>query len=104
MALPINLLITVLLFLVLPIVLEVFLARAESPIPGLILPVLSGMVSVLFILYMAIPGEGGAALAGSMIALPVLNIPTLVLLAIYFTCRSGKKRKNQMDKMNIQDL
>ena len=32
------------------------------------------------------------------------NIPTAVLLAIYFACRTKQRRKKQLDKMNIQDL
>ena len=32
------------------------------------------------------------------------NIPTAVLLAIYFACRTRQRRKKQLDKMNIQDL
>lgn len=32
------------------------------------------------------------------------NIPTIVLLAIYFACREKIKRKKALDKMNIQDL
>jgi len=32
------------------------------------------------------------------------NLPTLVLLAIYFACRSDRKKKSEIDKMNIDDL
>ena len=34
------------------------------------------------------------------------NIPTFVLLAVYFFCRSRRRRKNreQIEKMKIQDL
>ncbi|MEG2959685.1 MAG: hypothetical protein RR828_08115, partial [Oscillospiraceae bacterium] len=32
------------------------------------------------------------------------NIPTLILLAIYFGCRKGISRKKQLEKMTIQDL
>lgn len=32
------------------------------------------------------------------------NIPTFVLLAIYFACRGKQRRNKQLDKMNIQDL
>jgi len=34
----------------------------------------------------------------------VMNIPTVVLLAIYFGCREKIKRKKAIEKMNIQDL
>lgn len=32
------------------------------------------------------------------------NIPTAVLLVIYFACREKKRRKKQIERMNIQDL
>ena len=32
------------------------------------------------------------------------NVPTVVLLAIYFGCRKKNRRNRQIDKMNIQDL
>ena len=34
----------------------------------------------------------------------LMNIPTFVLLAIYFACKSDGKKKREIDKMNIQDL
>ena len=38
------------------------------------------------------------------VVLLVSNIPTIVLLSVYFVCRRGQKHKKQLDKMNIQDL
>lgn len=32
------------------------------------------------------------------------NIPTVILLAIYFACRENQKRNKELEKMNIQDL
>lgn len=32
------------------------------------------------------------------------NIPTFVLLAVYFFCRSRRRRQKQLDKMQVQDL
>ena len=32
------------------------------------------------------------------------NIPTIILLAIYYGCRGKQRRNKQLDKMNIQDL
>ena len=32
------------------------------------------------------------------------NLPTLILLGIYFLCRENMRRKRQLDKMNKQDL
>ena len=32
------------------------------------------------------------------------NIPTIVLLAIYFACREKRKRRRELEKMKLQDL
>ena len=37
-------------------------------------------------------------------ALLVMNIPTLIYLAIYFVCRFVRKKKNAVDQMAVQDL
>ena len=41
---------------------------------------------------------------GSVSCLLLGNIPTLVLLAVYAACREGRKRRSDVEKMNIQDL
>lgn len=46
---------------------------------------------------------------GEMLAMvtPVFlisNIPTIILIAIYFACRENIKRKSELEKMNVQDL
>lgn len=37
-------------------------------------------------------------------ALTIFNIPTLILLAIYFASREKRKKNKEIEKMNIQDL
>lgn len=32
------------------------------------------------------------------------NIPTIVLLAIYFSCREKQRQRKALDKMSVQDL
>ena len=32
------------------------------------------------------------------------NIPTFVLLAVYFVCRPRRRRQKQLDRMQVQDL
>ncbi|MCD7929484.1 MAG: hypothetical protein LUF86_04905 [Clostridiales bacterium] len=95
-------------FLVLPIgaiVLQIFLSRMESRIPGLILPGLNLVVSVLTVLLMvANTGSLAEIIATVLSTLLLLNIPTLVLLLIYYVCRRKYRRQSQMDKMRIQDL
>ena len=99
-------LVVLLLFLVGVVLLHIFLSRRESQIPGLVLPGISLIVSFLFLLNMAVlPGSDGLGLAMQMLSIwLLLNIPTAVLLAIYFACRKGKKRNKPVDRMNIQDL
>ena len=40
----------------------------------------------------------------ALLSLVQANIPTYVLLAVYFFCRSGHRRKKQLDRMQVQDL
>ena len=92
-----------LLFIAGVIVLQIFLSKRESKWPGLVLPIISFLISFIYPLNMAIPSVGGfifALVLGWLIA----NIPTIVLLTIYFACRVKQRRNKQLDKMNIQDL
>lgn len=95
-------------FLVLPIgaiVLQIFLSRMESRVPGLILPGLNLVVSVLTVLLMvAYVGSLAEVIATILSTLLLFNIPTVILLLIYYVCRRKYRRQNQMDKMRIQDL
>ena len=49
-------------------------------------------------------GDLLSALPTMLIVFLLGNIPTIVLLAIYFACREKYRKKKQMDRMNIQDL
>lgn len=73
---------------------------------GLILPAISLIFASLFLLNMVIPPEGiTSSFVLKMIITFILgNIPTVILLGIYFGCRVKERRKKQLDKMNIQDL
>ena len=70
------------------------------------MPIISFLFGLLYPLNMVVPSEGVTVgfIFEMIIVWALGNIPTFVLLAIYFGCR-GKSRKNkQLDKMNIQDL
>ncbi len=86
--------------------LQVFLSRRESRWPGLILPACSFVVGTLFPFLMYIPEEtaAGNAIFSLLSAWFLGNIPTIILLLIYFACRGKQRRNKQVDKMNIQDL
>ena len=93
----------VLLFIAGVIVLQIFLSKRESKWPGLVLPIMSFLISFIYPLNMAVPSVGGffiALILGWLIA----NIPTYILLAIYFACRGKYRKRKQLNKMNIQDL
>ena len=92
------------------IALQIFLSHHEAAWPGLILPVLSLLFSLLtalsMVLYMAVPADASVwaivPTAGGVFLMT--SIPTVIYLAIYFACREKRRRKKQMEKMNIQDL
>ncbi len=83
------------------LLLQIFLSRRTSPWPGRMLPILSFCAS-LFIPLTMVYTEG--MWLQMLLTLLVANIPTYLLLGIYFACRWKFRRKPQMDKLNIQDL
>lgn len=100
---------TFLFFIVLPIglcVLEIFLSRMDNKYIGLILPAITFIYSLIALLSFAIfDGATTGEIVGSMlITFLGTNLPTLILLGIYFLCRENIRRKRQLDKMNKQDL
>lgn len=88
------------------LVLEFVLAKQQSRWPGLVLPAISFCLALLNVFSIAyIEGMTTwdlVALIGSTFLLS--NVPTLVFLAIYFTCRAKFKRRRELDKMSAQDL
>ncbi len=95
-----------LLFIVGIIVLQVFLSKKERIWPGLVMPALLFCFSLLYPLNMVVPADGATVgFAGQMILVWLIgNIPTAVLLAIYFACRGKLRRNSSLEKMNIKDL
>ena len=86
------------------IVLEVFLARAERWWPGLLPPLFTLLWALFMCLNVASVGDVVSMLGALLITFLILNIPTWVLLAIYFVCREKKRKKKMGDKMNLYDL
>ena len=86
--------------------LQAALARMESRWPGLVLPLITFLRSVLT--PMGMVGSAGGPTADFVLQVLLMwllsNIPTAVLLAIYFACRTRQRRKKQLEKKNIQDL
>ena len=85
------------------ILLQIFLSRRQSRWPGLVLPGLTFLYSLLMVL-------GAVAFNGEIPWGPILaclllgNIPTIVLLAIYWAARERYRMRDQVDKMKIDDL
>ena len=86
------------------ILLQIFLSKRESKWPGLVLPVITFLCSVLMVLNVTVMESVRAAIAAAISAWIAGNIPTLILLAIYFSCRGKARRKSEVEKMHISDL
>ncbi|MCD8342367.1 MAG: hypothetical protein LUC87_09520 [Clostridiales bacterium] len=103
---------TLVLFLIVVvggIALQIFLSRRESRAPGLILPALTlvGALAATLVVVLRLIGAEASLVewfVGVAVTFLVGNIPTIVLLGIYFGCREKFRRKKMMDRMNIQDL
>ena len=71
-----------LLFLVGGVLLQIFLSRRESRWPGLVLPLLTFLQSLLLVLNIVDTGSVSQNVLTVLVTLLAGNIPTLVLLAI----------------------
>ena len=93
-----------LLLLVGGVLLQIFLSRRESRWPGLILPLMTFLCSLLGPLNVADTGSVSRNVLLVAVTLLAGNIPTLVLLAIYWAAREKFRVRNQMEKMGKQDI
>ncbi|HEY5562960.1 MAG TPA: hypothetical protein VIK72_14615 [Clostridiaceae bacterium] len=86
--------------------LQIFLSRKKHRWPGLILPTVIIIISIIVVL----PGTLGKnittiQLIKQIIAgILIINIPTITLLSIYFSYRKKFSNNWKIDKMKIQDL
>lgn len=88
------------------ILLQIYLSKKENKWPGLVLPIITFLFGLLYPLNMVAPSDGvTVGFIFQMLLVWLLgNIPTIVLLTIYWSCRSKQHRNKQLEKMNIQDL
>lgn len=95
--------VVLLVFVVGGVLLEIFLARRKTKWPGLVLPTLTFLYALAMACNVAAVGEGfpWGPLLGTLV---LGNIPTVILLAIYFACREKQGRNKEQDKMRIEDL
>ena len=85
------------------VLLQIFLSKREGRWPGLILPLLTFLYSLLMACS-AVAYNGGIPWGPILASLILGNIPTVILLAIYFACREKFRKRSELDKMNISDL
>jgi len=97
-------LIALLIFMVGAVLLQIFLSRRESRWPGLVLPGICVLFSLIAVLSVAALGGVMESIVTILVVLVLYNLPTLVLLAIYAACRSGRRRRSEADAMRIRDL
>lgn len=86
------------------ILLQRFLSRRKSRWPGLVLPFMTFVYAFLMVYQKCTWDLGDLSIVAVFSAWLVLNIPTVVLLAIYWAIREKRRIQEQLDKMNIDDL
>lgn len=96
----------ILLFYIGLSVLQYFLSKLDNKVWGLILPVLSFLISLIYVLNIAeVPEAGVGAMIGLVLMVLFLtNLPTFVFLLIYGLQRKKRARLAEIDKMRIRDL
>lgn len=77
--------------------LQIFLCRRENKWLGLILPAISFLGSIVFLLQ-------ATEVRAMVLSFVVSNIGTVVYLLIYTGIRRKKKKNSDMDQMKIKDL
>lgn len=100
----IVLLVVFLVLIVGGIFLQIFLSKRESRWPGLVLPLLTLLWSLLGPLNLMDTGSVSQNVLMVLVTLLVGNIPTLILLAIYWAVREKRRVRDQIDKMKIDEL
>ena len=100
----IVLVVFLLVFVVGGTLLQIFFSRRESKWPGLVLPGITFLFFLAAVLNVASVGGAAQVIGTVLMVVVTYNIPTLILLAIYFACRGGRSKKTELDKMNISDL
>jgi len=98
--------IVLLILLVGSILLQIFLSKRDSRWPGLVLPGITFIYSLLAVFGMVsyIGETVGMVILQAIGIFLFTNIPTLILLAIYFGLRHDTRKNKEINKMNIKDL
>ena len=97
-------LIAVLVVCIGAIMLQIYLSKKENRLLGLILPLLTLLNSLLTILSLSKSYSHSGSFLAAIQTFLIMNIPTAILISIYFLCLHKQNRKKLLEKMNIQDL
>ena len=100
----IGFLVFLLVFLIGGVFLQIFLSKRESRWPGLVLPLLAFLQSLLLPLNLLDSGSVSQNILMVLVTLLAGNIPTRVLLATYWAVRDKRRVRDQLDKMKIDEL
>ncbi len=93
------------ILMVFAVLLQMYLSRKPSRWPGLVLPWLALLISLIYPLNMVATGQDAGMLAAQMtIVCLIANIPTIILLTVYLAARRSVKRMSEYEKMRAQDL
>ncbi|MDP4152439.1 MAG: hypothetical protein Q8865_03210 [Bacillota bacterium] len=88
------------------VIIQIFLKKYKYA--GLVLPAISLIISILISIpnFIKVFWNGFSfwAFVASVILLIVCNMPTAVMLLMYYDFRTKNKKNSEIDKMNIQDL
>ncbi|HVI43040.1 MAG TPA: hypothetical protein VM577_20730 [Anaerovoracaceae bacterium] len=99
-------LIVLLLFIAGGVWLQIFLSKKSNKWFGLILPIISFAYALIMVFSLiTYNGMTGWDILWLIVStFFVSNIPTIILMVIYFVCREKIKLRKELDKMNVQDL
>lgn len=86
------------------IILQIFLSKKDSKWLGLILPCITFVIDLIFILSVTSANDVLTTIATILTTFVLGNIPTAVLLAIHVGYRKKHNRQRSIDKMSVQDL
>lgn len=98
--------ILLLAFFISSVFLQIFLSKRKAQWQGLLLPIMFFVAVALSTL----SGDASTEVFGWHFGVNIIytmlvgNIPTAVMLIIYFVCRDKLKKMTSLNKMNIQDL
>ena|SRR5690554_2339903 len=88
------------------IFLQFYLSKQSNKWLGLVLPITTFSYSLLrlFIVISIFDGASKADIGMAITLFLTFNIPTIVMLTIYFVLRKKVNQDSELGKMNIQDL